>query len=432
MAGIIIVGTQWGDEGKGKVIDVLAKDVDYVVRYQGGNNAGHTVVKGEEVFKFHLLPSGIIYPHVTPIIGAGVVVDPQVLIEEMEDLEKRGYSTERLVISANAHLIMPYHKILDQLSEKRLGKYAIGTTRKGIGPTYADKASRVGIRVQDLLDMKVFQLKLESTLKEKNQVLEKVYSLKPLNSEEILSSYQIYAQRLKEYIADDAILINKALDEGKNVLFEGAQGTFLDLNYGTYPFVTSSSPIAGGACVGAGVGPRKIDKVIGVVKSYTTRVGAGPFPTEEKGGVGETMAELGYEYGTTTGRKRRCGWLDIVLLKYAKMVNSLDSLALTKLDVLSAFEKIKVCVAYEYEGKVFRTYPPHQSIFHHCTPVYEEMRGWKCDISSFTSFEELPVEAQNYIKFIEEEVGLPVEIVSVGPGRRQTFFPYGENILGRR
>ncbi len=430
MAGIIIVGTQWGDEGKGKVIDVLAKDVDYVVRYQGGNNAGHTVVKGEEVFKFHLLPSGIIYFHVTPVIGAGVVVDPEVLIEEMEDLERRGYSTERLVISANAHLIMPYHKILDQLSEKRLGKYAIGTTRKGIGPTYADKASRVGIRVQDLLDMKVFRLKLESTLKEKNQVLEKVYSLKPLKSEDILNSYQIYAQRLKKHIADDAILINKALDEGRNVLFEGAQGTFLDLNYGTYPFVTSSSPIAGGACVGAGAGPRKIDKVIGVAKSYTTRVGAGPFPTEEKGEVGETMAELGYEYGTTTGRKRRCGWLDIVLLKYAKMVNSLDSLALTKLDVLSAFETIKVCVAYEYEGKVFDTYPPHQSIFHHCTPLYEEIKGWNCDISNFTSFNELPVEAQNYIKFIEEKVDLPIEIVSVGPGRKQTFFPYGENILG--
>jgi adenylosuccinate synthase len=431
MAAVIVLGTQWGDEGKGKVVDLLSSQTDIVVRYQGGNNAGHTVVDGDESFKFHLLPSGIIYPHVTPVIGAGVVVNPQVLIEEMEGLEKRGYSAKRLVISANAHLIMPYHQLFDQLAEKRLGKYAIGTTRRGIGPTYADKAARVGIRVQDLLDMKIFRIKLEAALKTKNKVLAQVYKRKPFNVDELVEEYAHYANKLKDHIADTALLINQALDEGKNVLFEGAQGTFLDLDYGTYPFVTSSSPIAGGACVGAGVGPRRIDKVIGVTKAYVTRVGSGPFPTEETGQVGKHLTEVGYEYGTTTGRQRRCGWLDLVILKYACMLNGLDSIALTKLDVLSGLGQLKVCVGYEYQGKEYNVFPPHQSIFHKCRPIYQEVKGWDEDISQVESFDKLPKAARDYVRIIEEAAGVPVEIVSIGPKRSQNIFPYGEGVFKR-
>lgn len=421
MPAITVIGTQWGDEGKGKIVDLLSEKMDIVVRYNGGNNAGHTIVDGDQSFKFHLIPSGIIYPHIIPVIGAGVVIDPGVLIEEMEGLEARGIDTRRLLISGNAHLIMPYHKILDQLSEKRLGKMAIGTTRRGIGPTYADKAYRAGIRVQDLLDMKIFYEKLIAALRDKNRII-KAYGREPLDPEEIMQNYLIYAEKIKDHIIDTARYVNNALDAGSNVLLEGAQGTFLDIDYGTYPFVTSSSPIAGGACTGAGIPPKKITFVLGVTKAYTTRVGSGPFPTEQDNEIGDKLAEAGHEYGTTTGRRRRCGWFDLVLLKYANMLNGLDSIALTKLDVLSSFEKIKVCVAYEYEGRVYEEYPFHQTIFHKATPIYEELPGWHTDISDINSFSQLPKRAQDYVKKIEEWSGVPIGIISVGPKRTQTIF----------
>lgn len=430
MPSIAIVGSQWGDEGKGKIVDLLSEKMDIVVRYNGGNNAGHTIVDGGASFKFHLIPSGIIYPHIIPVIGAGVVIDLEVLIEEMDGLERKNIDTLRLLISGNAHLIMPYHKIFDQLSEKRLGKYAIGTTRRGIGPTYADKAARVGIRVQDLLDLKIFTQKLESVLKEKNKVLQKAYNLSPLSVEDIVATYSEYAKRLKNHITDTALFVNRQLKEEKNVLLEGAQGTFLDLDYGTYPFVTSSSPIAGGACTGAGLAPNKINKVIGVTKAYVTRVGSGPFPTEDLGEDGEMLAKFGVEFGTTTGRRRRCGWFDAVLLRYANMLNGFDSIALTKLDVLSNFEKIKVCVAYEFEGKIYKEYPFHQSIFHKAKPVYEELPGWKEDISHAQTLKDLPKKSLAYIKKIEEWSGIPVSIVSVGPKRTQTIIKETEFIKG--
>lgn len=422
MPATIIIGTQWGDEGKGKIVDYLSDKMDMVVRYQGGNNAGHTVVDGDEPFRFHLIPSGILRSHITPVIGAGVVIDPEVLIEEMNGLEKRGVSTERLVVSGNAHLIMPYHKVLDGLAEKKLGKYKIGTTRRGIGPAYADKSARAGIRVQDLLDMKIFKTKLEQALKEKNAILTKVYGVASLEPDEILAKYRDHAEKLNSHIADAALIVNQALDKKKNVLFEGAQGTFLDLDYGTYPFVTSSSPIAGGACTGGGVGPLKIKKVLGVTKAYVTRVGSGPFPTEQENEIGDAMVEAGQEYGTTTGRKRRCGWFDLVLLKYAVMLSSVSSLALTKLDVLSQFDQIKVCVAYEFEGKTYDHFPPHQTIFHKCQPVYEELKGWGKSLSEVDRLEDLPAEARDYLAFIEEKAGVPIDIISVGARRHQTIF----------
>lgn len=422
MPATIIIGTQWGDEGKGKIVDYLADKMDLVVRYQGGNNAGHTVIDGDEPFKFHLIPSGVLRPHITPVIGAGVVVDPEVLIEEMNGLQARGLSTEKLVISGNAHLIMPYHKVLDGLAEKQLGKYKIGTTRRGIGPAYADKSARTGIRVQDLLDLKIFKTKLEHALKEKNAILTKVYEVEPLGPEEILSKYSEYAEKLNGHIGDAALIVNQALDESKNILFEGAQGTFLDLDYGTYPFVTSSSPIAGGACTGGGVGPLKVNRVIGVTKAYVTRVGSGPFPTEQTDETGDAMVEAGQEFGTTTGRKRRCGWFDVVLLKYAAMLSSVSSLALTKLDVLSQFDTIKVCVAYEYKDKTYDNFPPHQTIFHKCRPVYEELKGWGTSLSEVDQLKDLPVEAQAYLAFIEEKAGVPIDVISVGARRHQTIF----------
>ncbi len=421
MAGIIVLGSQWGDEGKGKIVDMLSDQMDLVVRYNGGNNAGHTIIEGERSFKFHLIPSGIIYPHVIPVIGAGVVIDLGVLMDEIDGLEERGIDASRLRISGNAHLIMPYHKALDNLAEKRLGKYAIGTTRRGIGPTYADKAARTGIRVQDLLDLKIFRQKLEATLKEKNRVLARVHSEPAFDVDELVAMFAPLAERIKDQVTDTAVYVNAALEQGQHVLFEGAQGTFLDLDYGTYPFVTSSSPIAGGACVGAGVAPKRIDVVLGVTKAYVTRVGSGPFPTEDHGSDGDTMATVGGEFGTTTGRKRRCGWFDVVLARYATMLNGLDAIALTKLDVLSQFEKIKVCVAYEYEGERYDVYPPHQTIFHKATPIYEELSGWKTDISDVRDFGSLPSEARAYIGFIEESTGVPATIISVGPERTQTI-----------
>jgi len=398
--------------------------MDYVVRFQGGNNAGHTIIYGGRTLKLHLIPSGIMYPHITPIIGNGVVIDPKVMLEEMDQLEADGLTTRRLLISCNAHLIMPYHRDLDGASERRLGSNEIGTTRRGIGPAYMDKASRMGIRVQDLTDEHILRKKLEAALLEKNDILEKIYGLPTYTVDEILEEYMGYAERIKPHIADTSEVINRALRSDQWVFFEGAQGTLLDLDHGTYPFVTSSSPTAGGACTGAGVGPKAIDRVLGIAKAYITRVGSGPFPTElpdQPGGVGELLTRVGGEYGTTTGRQRRCGWYDGVIIRYAVQVNGLTDLVITKLDVLSALDTIKVCVAYEYEGKRYNDLPCHQTVFHHAKPIYEELPGWKCDIDHCRTFEELPKEARDYITFLEDLAEVPVSIIAVGPRREQTI-----------
>ncbi|MGH2783849.1 MAG: adenylosuccinate synthase [Actinomycetota bacterium] len=420
MPATVIVGAQWGDEGKGKVTDILAREMDMIVRYQGGNNAGHTIVAGDVKLALHLVPSGILRPNVTPIIGDGVVVDPAVLLEEMDALAAQDISCERMLVSGNAHIIMPYHLELDKVTERYLGRSKLGTTRRGIGPAYADKAARIGLRVQDLLDMKIFAAKLEVALKEKNAILSKVYNRLPLDPKRIIAEYETYARRLSPYISDTSLVIWRALREGKRVLFEGAQGTLLDVDHGTYPFVTSSNPIAGGASTGGGVGPREISRVIGIAKAYVTRVGSGPFPSEDLGPDGERIGERGMEFGTTTGRKRRCGWLDAVLLRYAARLNSLSDLFITKLDVLSGFDTIKLCVAYRYQGETYEEFPPHQTIFHKCEPVYEELPGWQGDITGVRSFEDLPAEARDYVRRVEEVAGVPVTLVSVGPARDQT------------
>jgi adenylosuccinate synthase len=421
MAGIVLVGAQWGDEGKGKITDLIADDFDYVVRFQGGNNAGHTVIHAGRTLKLHLIPSGIMYPHITPVIGNGCVIDPHVLLEEMDHLEADDLSTRRLLISCNAHLIMPYHRDLDGASEHRLGKAEIGTTRRGIGPAYQDKASRLGIRVQDLQDEHIFCKKVEASLAEKNDILSKVFGMPTYTVDEIAEEYMAYAKRLKPHIAETSAIINRALDADQWVLFEGAQGTLLDLDHGTYPFVTSSSPTAGGACVGTGVGPKRIDRVLGIAKAYITRVGSGPFPTELDDEFGRRFIEVGHEYGTTTGRERRAGWYDAVIIRYAVEVNGLTDLIITKLDVLSAFDKIQVCVAYEYEGHRYNTVPCHQTVFHHAKPIYEELPGWKTDITHCRTFEELPKEARDYITFIEDLADVPVAMIAVGPSREQTI-----------
>ena len=420
MPATVIVGAQWGDEGKGKITDILAREMDLIVRYQGGNNAGHTVVAGDVKLALHLVPSGILRPNVTPVIGDGVVVDPAVLLEEMDALAAQDISCERLLVSGNAHLIMPYHLELDKVTERYLGRSQLGTTRRGIGPAYADKAARIGLRVQDLLDMKIFAQKLEVALKEKNAILSRVYNRLPLDAKRIIAEYETYARRLSPHIADTSLQIWRALRDGRRVLFEGAQGTLLDVDHGTYPFVTSSNPVAGGASTGSGIGPREIGRVIGIAKAYITRVGAGPFPSEDHGPDGERIGERGMEFGTTTGRKRRCGWLDAVLLRYAARLNSLSDLFITKLDVLSGFPTLKLCVAYRYQGETYEEFPPHQTIFHKCEPVYEELPGWSEDISGARSFEDLPTEARAYIARIEEVSGVPVTLVSVGPARDQT------------
>jgi len=421
MPGIALVGTQWGDEGKGKVTHLMADGMDMVVRYSGGNNAGHTVIVGNDTFKLHLLPVGILYPNITSVIGPGVVVDPAVLLDEMDALEERGISTERLLISGNAHLIMPYHRELDRLSERRLGKYKLGTTKRGIGPAYADKATRIGIRVQDVMDQKIFVQKIETALHEKNQILTKIYGRLPMKLNQIVEEYLGYADRIEKKIADTTPVIHAALDAGKSVLFEGAQGTMLDVDHGTYPFVTSSNPIAGGVCAGAGVGPRALDRIIGVAKAFVTRVGEGPFPSEEVGEVGERMRRLGNEYGATTNRPRRCGWFDAVIGRYAASLNSLTEMFLTKLDtVLSDFETVKICVAYEFEGDRFEDFPPHQTIFHKATPVYEELPGWRTDIGGARKWSDLPKEAQRYVERIEELVSVPITQISVGPEATET------------
>lgn len=421
MPGIVLVGAQWGDEGKGKITDLIADDFDYVVRFQGGNNAGHTVIHGDRTLKLHLIPSGIMYPNITPVIGNGCVIDPKVLLHEMDGLEQDGLSTRKLLISSNAHLIMPYHRDLDQASEHRLGSLEIGTTRRGIGPAYMDKASRMGIRVQDLTDEGIFRKKIEAALHEKNDILEKVYGLPTYTVEQIADEYLVYAERIKPHIEDTSLTINKALDADQWVLFEGAQGTLLDLDHGTYPFVTSSSPIAGGACTGVGVGPRRIDRVLGIAKAYITRVGSGPFPTELEDAIGRRLIDVGHEYGTTTGRERRAGWYDALIVRYAVRVSGITDLIITKLDVLSALDTIKVCVAYEYEGRRYTELPDHQSVFHHAKPVYEEIPGWKADITGCRNIEELPQEARDYISMIEDLADVPVAMIAVGPSREQTI-----------
>lgn len=423
MPGIILVGAQWGDEGKGKITDLIASDFDYVVRFQGGNNAGHTVIHDGKTLKLHLIPSGIMYPNITPVIANGCVIDPKVLLEEIDRIEADGISTKELLISGNAHVIMPYHLDLDGASEKRLGNNLIGTTRRGIGPAYQDKASRLGIRIQDLTDEHIFREKVEAALLEKNDILSKVYGLPTYTVDQICEEYLPYAERIKPHISETSQTINAALREDEWVLFEGAQGTLLDIDHGTYPFVTSSSPTAGGACTGVGVGPKAIDRVLGIAKAYITRVGSGPFPTElaEDDEVGKTLTTVGGEFGTTTGRQRRCGYYDAVIVKYAAEVNGLTDLCITKLDVLSALDTIKVCVAYEHEGRIYKTVPGHQTAFHHATPIYEELPGWNEDITGCRTFEELPEKAQEYILYLEELAGVPVSMIAVGPSREQTI-----------
>jgi adenylosuccinate synthase len=421
--GTVIVGTQWGDEGKGRFTDYLAKESDLVVRYQGGHNAGHRIVVDGDVFALQLVPSGVLYPSVVPVIGNGVVVDPAVLIEELDMLDSKGVDTSRVKLSGNAHLIMPYHQELDRVTERFLGKNKLGTTKRGIGPAYADKALRVGLRVQDLLDAKIFREKLDLALREKNGVLAKVYNRLPLDADEIAEQYLAMVPRLEPMIADTVHLVHEALAANRPVLFEGAQATYLDLDHGTYPFVTSSNPIAGGVCTGAGVGPRDITRVIGVAKAYVTRVGSGPFPTElfEGDTVGDELVERGHEFGTNTGRRRRPGWLDLVMLKHAVALNSCSEIAITKLDVLAPFSELKVCVAYEGDdGTRYDHVPYHQSVLHKVRPIYETLPGWQCDIDRCAQVGDFPAQARDYLRFVEDVVGVPISFVGVGPDRAQT------------
>jgi adenylosuccinate synthase len=420
----VVVGTQWGDEGKGKLTDLLSKQMDVVVRYQGGHNAGHRIVVGGEAFALQLIPSGILYPSVTPVIGNGVVVDPKVLLAEIDTLTSRGIDCSALIVSGNAHLIMPYHQELDRVTERFLGKNALGTTKRGIGPAYADKATRVGLRVQDLLDPKIFREKLDVALKEKNQVLAKVYNRLPMKANEIASSYlDEYGPRIAPMIRDTVSFLHDSLAGGRHILLEGAQATFLDLDHGTYPFVTSSNPVAGGACTGSGLGPRDIDRIVGIAKAYVTRVGAGPFPTEVDGELAELLVERGHEFGTNTGRRRRVGFFDAVMVRQAVRLNSLTEVALTKLDVLDTLESIKVCVGYEAEGRRYDYPPYHQSVFHAVTPIYEELEGWQSDLTAFTSFDDMPKAARDYVRFLADAIGVPIATVGVGPGREQYVSP---------
>ena len=421
MPAIVLVGAQWGDEGKGKATDLLGDRVDYVVRYQGGNNAGHTVVIGDESYALHMLPSGVLSENVVPVIGNGVVIDPEVLLGEIDALEARNVSCDKLLVSANAHLIMPYHRALDKVTERYLGSNRIGTTGRGIGPAYGDKIARVGIRVQDLFDPGILSQKLDLVLRDKNQILGKVYNRRGIDPRKVSEDYVKYADRLKPYVADTGLVLGQALDAGKVVLLEGAQATMLDVDHGTYPFVTSSSPTAGGACAGSGIGPTRITQVIGIVKAYTTRVGEGPFPTELTDSRGEWLRKAGMEYGVTTGRPRRCGWFDAVIARYATRVNGITDFFLTKLDVLSSLDRVPICVAYDVDGKRYDEIPMTQTAFHHATPVYEYFDGWWEDISQARTLEDLPVNARTYIKAIEDMIGAPVTGVGVGPRRDQTL-----------
>jgi adenylosuccinate synthase len=418
---IVLLGAQWGDEGKGKATDLLGDKVKYVVRYQGGNNAGHTVVIGKEKYALHLLPSGILTPSCIPVIGNGVVIDPAVLLEEIRGLNERGVDTLKLKISTNAHLITPYHRTIDKVSERFLGKSKIGTTGRGIGPAYADKINRIGIRIQDLFDPSILRQKLEGALRDKNQVLIKVFNRKGIEVDDVLNEYLGYAEILKPYVTDTSLLLNQALDKGEVVLLEGSQGTLLDVDHGTYPFVTSSNPTAGGASTGSGIGPTKISRVIGIVKAYTTRVGSGPFPTELFDDDGEKLRSIGGEFGVTTGRSRRTGWYDALIARYAVRVNGLTDFFLTKLDVLTGWEKIPVCVAYEIDGKRVDELPASQTDFHHAKPIYEYLPGWSEDISSAKELKDLPANARAYVKYLEEISDAPMSAIGVGPGREQTI-----------
>jgi adenylosuccinate synthase len=432
MPGLVIVGAQWGDEGKGKVVDLLAEQADAVIRFQGGNNAGHTIVRGDEVFKFHLIPSGILYPSTQSVIGNGVVIDPGVLNDEIDGLRRQGIDLQGLRISANAHLIMPYHLLLDQAGEARLGKREIGTTKRGIGPCYADKAARLGIRVQDILDEKILKQKISAAMEPKRLTLREYAKDPRLDMHHMVEDYLAYGQRLAPYITDTPPIAWKGLDEGKLVVFEGAQGSLLDIDHGTYPFVTSSNTVAGAACDGAGVGPKAIDEVWGIVKAYCTRVGAGPFPTELHDEMGDRLREAGHEVGTTTGRPRRCGWLDLVALKYAARINSLTGLVVTKLDVLTGIDPIRVATRYSGpERASFDDFPYHQSVLHQATGDYVELPGWTEDITGARSMDDLPANARGYLAFIEEQLGIPVVTVGVGPARAQIILTdAAEPILG--
>lgn len=418
---LALVGAQWGDEGKGKIIDILAEKADMVVRAQGGNNAGHTVVTGGVTYKLHLVPSGILYPDTVCVIGNGTVVDPAVLLDELADLKAKGVDCSRLRIDARAHVILPYHIVLDGLSEDARGKADIGTTKKGIGPCYMDKAERIGIRMCDLIVPETFQAKLKRNVEIKNNIIVKLYGGEPLRYEDILSRYSKFAEQLRSYVTDTSVLIYNAIKAGKSVLFEGAQGALLDLDVGTYPYVTSSHPVTGGFCVGAGVGPTLIKECLGIAKAYTTRVGKGPFPTELNDETGERIREVGAEYGTTTGRPRRCGWLDAVILRFAVRVNGLTGIALNKLDTLSGLDTLKICVAYRKNGTIIRDFPSDISELAECEPVYIELEGWKEDISQARSIQDLPANAKKYLETIEKEIDCRISMVGVGPDRDQNF-----------
>lgn len=420
MSSVVVVGAQWGDEGKGKITDYLSGNSEVVARYQGGDNAGHTIVLGGKKYKLHLIPSGIFYKEKVCVIGNGMVVNPKSLVEELDYLHENGVSTDNLKISNRAHVILPYHLKLDALEEERKGSNKIGTTKKGIGPAYMDKAARVGIRMADLLEPDTFKEKLEQNLFEKNRLLEKVYEVEGFNLEDFYEEYLAYGERLAPYITDTAVVLNEALDAGKRVLFEGAQGVMLDIDQGTYPFVTSSNPVAGGVTIGSGVGPTKIGHVVGVTKAYTTRVGDGPFPTELNNEIGNQIREVGREYGTTTGRPRRVGWYDSVVVRHAKRVSGMTDLSLNCLDVLTGLDTVKICVAYKYNGEIIEHYPASLKVLAQCEPVYEELPGWNEDITGVRSLDELPENARHYLERVSQLTGVPISMFSVGPDRDQT------------
>ena len=421
MSTTVVLGAQWGDEGKGKVTDFFASTADYVVRFQGGNNAGHTIVVGENKIALSLTPSGVLYPDCTPVIGSGCVVDIEFLKQELEMLNEKNINTDKLVISANAHVVMPYHKLLDELIEESLGENKIGTTKKGIGPCYADKIQRKGIRIQDLLDETNFEIKVRKNIEDVNLTLTKIYDHSPLVVDEILDEFSTYKDIVANHIADASLLIANAIKNKKTILFEGAQGTLLDIDHGTYPFVTSSNTSSGNAAIGSGVGPKNIDRIVGVTKAYISRVGSGPFLTEQKNEIGDFLIEKGAEFGVVTGRRRRCGWLDLISLKYSVRVNSLTELFITKLDVLSGLEELKLCVGYKDNDKVITDYPFNQNVLNTAEPVYETFDGWTDDISTVKSFEDLPNNAQNYIKAIEAFIEVPITFISVGPERTENI-----------
>jgi adenylosuccinate synthase len=420
MPALVLVGAQWGDEGKGKATDLLGPRLDYVVRYNGGNNAGHTIVVGSEKYALHLLPTGILTPTVTPVIGNGVVIDLGVLFSEIDLLEARGVDTSRLLVSSSAHVITPYHTVIDKLTERFLGSSRIGTTGRGIGPAYADKMSRVGIRVQDLFDEKILRQKIEGALVQKNQLLVKVFNRRAVSVDEVAEELLSYAERLRPYVRDTSLVLKEALDDGRTVLLEGGQATLLDVDHGTYPFVTSSNPTAGGACTGSGIPPTRITSVIAVVKAYTTRVGAGPMPTELLDADGEKLRQDGGEFGTTTGRPRRCGWYDAPVARYSARINGVTDFVLTKLDVLTGWERIPVCVAYDIDGVRVEELPADQTAFHHAKPIYESFPGWDEDISKCREFDDLPPNAQSYVRALEDISGAPFSVIGVGPGRDET------------